>query len=395
MPTTNFGSAWFEFAAGDAYYPANWRCCILGMPVPVLPLCGVERMIRRIPGIGLFLIAATSILGSGFARAECDASSPIRPGGGDHLLYTIERSSQNIGALQGRKFRLVVNEEGAQNLQIRPLNAFRISEVARFNGSVAFSAEVINAVALYTQESWGNLPKVLTFHVECADRPEMKSATRTRMETVPEIVPVAPQVTIPSIPDTVLPPISESSTSPEIGAYEVSSIASASLPPLPQPESSPEIQRSSRPERPPVSTVKSSAPGALGDPVAGGKISEFETRRVMVDLVPGEQQTAQGGKARLKYSLTVRNALNQSVQCDIRVESSYLGSYSSDERITVDQRVHTAIKLPARGYRSDVQGEITYYPRVLGGDRWMVQDHQNPALSGLKVTNCLPLKNAG
>lgn len=362
---------------------------------------------NRSASIGcLALVAATSIFGSKPALAACDESRLVRPNGGDHLLYTIERSSQNLGNLKGRKFRLVVNEHAAKNLNIRPANAFRVTEVARFNGSVAFSAEVMDPIALYTRESWGNLPKVVTFHLECDESASSQMATAQELETVPEIVPVSRPVIVPSIPDSVLPPVSESDTSPEIAQYEVSSIATAALPPLPKPE--PEPEPKPEPAMEPAATeesVESSTriqpePGGsgntnLGEPVPGNRISQYEMRRVLVDLLPGEETPVAGGKALMRYSLTVRNALAQSIQCDISVESSYLGSYASDERTTVDQKVHTAIKLPARGYRSDLTGEITYFPRVLGGDKWMTQDHGNPARSGLQVKNCIPLQNAG
>lgn len=352
------------------------------------------------------LTAAMILLASGMAVAACDESRLVRPNGGDHLLYTIERSSQNIANLQGRKFRLVVNESAVKSLTIRPVDAFRVSEVARFNGSVAFSAEVINALALYTQESWGNLPKVLTFQVECDPSAATRTASRNQMETVPEIVPISKPVTVPSIPDSVLPPITESTTSPEIAAYEVSSIATASLPPLPEPEpeparepvAAPVVTETPKPEtaatRAPVAAVPATT-ASLGAPVPGNRISPYQMRRVLVDLVPVEEKPVAGGKALMRYTLTVRNALTQSIQCDISVESSYLGSYGSDQRTMVDQQLHTAIQLPARGYRSDLGGEITYFPRVLGGDKWMTQDHGNPERSGLQVKNCVPLQNAG
>lgn len=355
----------------------------------------------------LALIAAINVFGGEIALAACDESKLVRPNGGDHLLYTIERSSQNIGNLQGRKFRLVVNESTVKSLSIRPIDAFRVTEVARFNGSVAFSAEVMNAVALYTQESWGNLPKVLTFHVECDGSVAGQTKTDRRMETVPEIVPVSRPVTVPSIPDSVLPPVSESASSPEIASYEVSSIATASLPPLPEPEPAPEpvaepvsVQAEQVAEQTAVTEVaradsSQAANASLGEPVSGSQISNYELRRIFVDLIPGEEKPVSGGKALMSYALTVRNPLTQNIQCDISVESSYLGSYGSDERTTVDQKVHTAIKLPARGYRSDLNGEITYFPRVLGGDKWMTQDHGNPERSGLQVKNCVPLNSAG
>lgn len=345
---------------------------------------------------------------SGPALAACDESRLVRPNGGDHLLYTIERSSQNIANLKGRKFRLVVNESAARNLSIRPAQAFAVAEVARFNGSVAFSAEVIDPLALYTRESWGNLPKVLTFQIECDASGSAQTARKGEMETVPEIVPISRPVTVPSIPDSVLPPVSESSTSPEIAQYEVSSIATAALPPLPEPEPEPTPEPEPAPEpvvmQAPVQETPAAdaapapsrtATATLGNPIPGNRISPYEMRRVLVDLLPGDEKPVAGGKSLMRYSLTVRNALTQSIQCDISVESSYLGSYGSDQRTTVDHKVHTAIKLPARGYRSDLSGEITYYPRVLGGDKWMAQDHANPERSGLQVKNCVPLQNAG
>lgn len=362
---------------------------------------------NRRTSIGFLALAvATGIFGSGLALAACDESRLVRPNGGDHLLYTIERSSQNIANLQGRKFRLVVNEHAAKNLNIRPANAFRVTEVARFNGSVAFSAEVMDPLALYTRESWGNLPKVVTFHLECDASASGQIATRQEMETVPEIVPVSRPVSVPSIPDSVLPPVAETDSSPAIAQYEVSSIATAALPPLPKPE--PEPQPVPEPAAPETGAQEPDLPPASskpdpqqtdstnpGDPIPGSRIGQYEMRRVLVDLLPGEETPVAGGKALMRYSLTVRNALAQSIQCDIWVESSYLGSYASDERTTVDQKVHAEIKLPARGYRSDLTGEITYFPRVLGGDKWMTQDHGNPERSGLQVKNCVPLQNAG
>lgn len=363
----------------------------------------------------LALTVATVLTASGHVRAACDESSLVRPNGGDHLLYTIERSSQDIGNLKGRKFRLVVNERAAKGLNIRPSGAFRVTQVARFNGSVAFSAEVIDPLALYTRESWGNLPKVVTFQVDCDRSATTRAAGTQEMETVPEIVPVSRPVTVPSIPDSVLPPVSKSAHSPAVTQYEVSSIATATLPPLPEPEPEPEpapepsaamADTSSEPQ-PTSSVEESSQPegsraetrpvrqAALGEPVAGGRISRYETRRVMIDLLPGEEKPSSGGKTLMRYSLTVRNALTRSIQCDISVESSYLTSYASDERTPVDQQVHSAVKLPARGVRSDLNGEISYFAGVLGGSKWMTQDHANPDHSGLQVKNCVPLQGAG
>lgn len=334
---------------------------------------------------GLLALAG---LGSAEALA-CGEEGYVRPRGSDHLLYTVERGAEDIDSLNGRKFRLIVSEPGVEQLRISPEGAFRVTEVARFNGNTTYNAEIVDATALYTRESWGDFPRHLTFEVDC----DPAAATRSAQAAPPpgDAEPkrtnpyaLTAQADIDPIPDTVLPPVVESDTSPAINSYKVKSIEAASLPPLPRPEPEPEPVAEAEPSAEPVEVA------SLGTPDSG--LAPSDLQRIIIDFVPGRSEPASGGKARLGYQLVVRNALSQNVQCDIQVESSYLRSFGSGDLTAVDTRVHEDVQLRARSFRKDLKGEIEYFPNVLGGNRWMTQNHYAPEKGGLRVSNCVALK---
>ncbi len=334
---------------------------------------------------GLLALAG---LGSTEAFA-CGEDGFVRPRGSDHLLYTVERGAEDITSLNGRKFRLIVSEPGVERLTISPEGAFRVTEVARFNGNTTYNAEIVDANALYTRESWGDFPRHLTFAVECDPAAAMRTADASANAQVAERTnpyALTAQADVDLIPDTVLPPVVESDTSPAISSYKVKSIESASLPPLPKAEPVVEPE----PEEAEVETPAPVEVASLGTPGTG--LAPADLQRIIIDFIPGRKEPSAGGKTRLDYQLVVRNALSRNVQCDIHVESSYLRSFGSGELAPVDSHVHEGVQIRARSFRKDLKGEIEYFPNVLGGDRWMSQNHWAPEKGGLRAVNCVALQ---
>lgn len=320
--------------------------------------------------------------------AACEEGA-VRPMGSDHLLYTIERAAtEDAPSLKGRKFRLIVKEPGATALDIHPSGAFRVTELSRFEGNVTFNAEVIDEAALYKSESWGRLPRPLTFDVSCkpgtGGTPAVQQAAAT-----PQPAPARPVNTAPSRMLTLTPKEFRNELAANgtvVEAYPQATVESTPLPPVPGPKPEPGALAQPAVKRP----VVAREPRSIGQP--GGALSEAETARLEIKIDALREEPAEEGKTRLSYELVLRNPLSRGIQCDVEVESFYPRSFMDSEHVTIDRKTHEGIQIRSRGFRTGVMGEILYLPNVLGGSRWMKQNPYAPEKGGLRLNNCVALQ---
>ncbi len=316
-----------------------------------------------------------------------DGAGSTRPLGSDHLLYTIERAAElESPGLQGRKFRLIVDESKATGLGITPGGAFRVDEVSRYEGNVTYSAEIIDEGALYKSESWGRLPRPLAFQVYCTPggAPSQPAAAVQTASVPKPTAPPAKMITL--TPDALRQELAESSGNAVVEAYPQTTVQSAPLPPVPTPSAQPESTGNART----AVDIARPKPAAIGAPA--GALSESETARLEIQLNALREEDGSAGRTRLRYELVLRNPLYKGVQCDVEVESSYPRSFASSDQVRIDLQTHEAIQIRPNGFRTGVTGEIEYLPNVLGGTRWMKHNRYDPDRGGLRLRNCVALQ---